>query len=364
MRKMIILLSTIIILMNFIISGKKIINPIDDDALKLIEEVDGLIFEYKTSKNFSIVNKARVIISNLKNFSKNNKYFEAKVIGLLCQLEMSYDYNENIEKHILDIERRNKNEEKLFIIKSEIEKDKNNKEKILLEGIDKNEDSIYLKLYLANNYYSSGKFDKAVIYFDEIFYKLPECYKKAFKNQRDLSTKFLKNPPKNLEITDILIKEEVTIGDMLRLILYETNFFSLYNISQLVAVEDVFNILTNYDFFYIDQGKDEKNTSDSLLKRKDLAYFILKFLVKMENNPSLNNKYSGNYNYMNYASGNLKGQIPDVDINNYFYNAVMLLVERETLDLPDGELFYPEKSISGIKLYEIIKKLAGIYKIL
>jgi hypothetical protein len=53
-----------------------------------------------------------------------------------------------------------------------------------------------------------------------------------------------------------------------------------------------------------------------------------------------------------------------VDINKYYYKPVMVMVEREILDLPDGELFYPEKSISGIKLYEIIKNLAETYKIL
>ncbi len=272
------ILPLILILITFDISGiKKTINPIDIDALKLIEEVDELIFEYKTGKNFSYINKARSKITELKNLAKNNKYFEAKVIGLSCQLEMAYNNHENVERYISDIERRNKNEEKLFIIKAEIEKDKSNREKILLDGIKTDEDSIYLKLYLANNYYSMGKFDKAVIYYDEIFFKLPEFYKKAFKNQRELSSKFLKNPPMSLETTDILIKKEITISDLIKLVIYESNIFSLFNISQSTAIDDIFN---NYELFYLNQAQDVEFTVESLIKRKDLAYFLLKLFAK------------------------------------------------------------------------------------
>jgi len=154
-----------------------------------------------------------------------------------------------------------------------------------------------------------------------------------------------------------LLKEEITVIDMLEVILYESNLFTITNLAQSDSIDQTFNRLKENDFFYHLQAK---NISlNSLLKRKDLAYFFLSLLIKLENNPSLKNKYISNF--MTSESEN-NSPIPDIDINHYFYNAVLVLIEREILELPDGENFQPENYISGLKIFEIIKKIDDSYQ--
>ena len=53
--------------------------------------------------------------------------------------------------------------------------------------------------------------------------------------------------------------------------------------------------------------------------------------------------------------------IPDVQFNDYFYTAVLVLVEREIMELPDGINFFPDYKISGIDYLDILKKLMKLY---
>ena len=105
MKKNLLIILLILILISLNIYSKKIINPIDDDAKKMIAEVEDLIINYKTERVHSYTTKARSIINKLKEKAKNNKYFEAKVIGLTCLLEMANNNNDNIKRHISGIEK-------------------------------------------------------------------------------------------------------------------------------------------------------------------------------------------------------------------------------------------------------------------
>jgi hypothetical protein len=354
MKKISFITFIIFILINVNIYSKKIINPIDDNAKKMIAEVEDLIINYKTERVHSYTTKARSIINKLKERAKNNKYFEAKVIGLTCLLEMANNNYDNVKTHISGIEKRNKNEEKLFIIKAELEEDKKSKEKILLKGLKKTDNSIFIKLYLANNYYLTGKFIKAVKYYDEIYPELSNAYKRAYMTMKELATRFSKDPPNNIEIIETLHKKEITIKEMLEIIYYESKLLSFVDVPKTQTIKKLYNILLEDEFFNPNQF--EKISFNSILQRKEFAYFLQALLAKLENDPSLKTKYLSNF-----VIEDKKSPIPDVDIHSFYYNAVLVLVEREILELPDGEHFYPKQSVSGLKLFEIIRMLEDFY---
>ena len=312
MKKILFITFIIFVLINVNIYSKKIINPIDENAKRLIAEVDDLILSYKIERVQSYSIKARSIINELKELAKNNKYFEAKVIGLTCQLEMANNNFENVTNYISGMEKRNKDEELLYIIKSELEEDKKNKEKILLKGIKRVENPVYLKLYLANNYYLKGEFVKAVKYYDEIYPELSDTYKKAYEVMRNLASEFSKNPPNNIEIIEILNKDQITIKDMLEIMFYESKLLSFIEVPRSQPIKKIFNTLYESDFFY--QYQLDKISFNSILQRKDLAYFLQALLVKLEDNPSLKTKYIGKY-----AAIGDESPIPDIDINQLIY---------------------------------------------
>jgi hypothetical protein len=92
-------------------------------------------------------------------------------------------------------------------------------------------------------------------------------------------------------------------------------------------------------------------TEDPYL-RKDVAYLLLNILAYLENDKTLMSKYSEKF-----KDSGMESPIPDVKVTDYYFDAVLILVEREIMNLPDGINFSPLGIVSGLELSEIIKKM-------
>jgi hypothetical protein len=150
----------------------------------------------------------------------------------------------------------------------------------------------------------------------------------------------------------IISRDKVTIGDMLLAVSGETRFLSHLTSNK---NEQASSLVT----LCIENGYLTESLSgpDSTLARKDAAYFFLSVAKSEERSRSLGSKYSAEYSRSNHPS-----PVPDVKVSDYFFDAVLVLVEREIIDLPDGIDFFPDKPLSGTELAEIIYKLKKLYK--
>ncbi|HOJ64673.1 MAG TPA: hypothetical protein PLE45_09655 [Spirochaetota bacterium] len=348
MRK-ILLFFILLILVSCETTDIVIVNPIDDDSKKLIEETELLLLEYKRTFNKEFLKRSYEIISNLMKKANNNKYFEAKVLGLKGEYELAQG-NKNIKGIIEDIERKNKNEEKLYIIKAHLEDDIAKKEEILNVGIKNANTNERIKLFLADLYFLKGEYIKATSLYDEVLPILPEGYKKNYEKRRGISRVFIKNPPKDFKSGFIVEKDKITFDDVIKLTDMETDLLKEYrNLKDFELKEKLFN-----DKFIFDKNI---NISD-YIKRKDVVYFLLKVVSLVDRDPSLLTKYSKSIEKIKKSDIEEKdlSPIPDVKMVDYFYTAVLVLVEREIIDLPDGTNFMPEEFISGLEYYSTLKK--------
>ncbi|HOV15650.1 MAG TPA: hypothetical protein PK771_15285, partial [Spirochaetota bacterium] len=329
---------------------------IDSESQKLIDDVELSILKIKFSDEKSDSKNIDKNIKFLESKAKNNKYFKAKVFGLSGEVAFIKNDLNLVKTIITKIENLTISEEKLYILKANLEPNLSKKKEIIKIGIEKSNSTQKLKLYLADIFFLENNFEESVALYDEVFVNLSDEFKNYYKKRRDNAYQFIKNPPKNVNIASILNKEKITAGDMIELTLSEKDFIKKLVTEKYKDNNELFNLLKDkYYFFYKDTQNDIK--INELIKRKDIAYFLIKIVSYIENK-ELINKYKPKETDIipNKEMKNLS-PIPDIKISDYFYSAVLILVERELMDLPDGEKFYPDEHMKGLEFYKILGKI-------
>ena len=224
------------------------VKSLSEDAINKITSTDILFLKYKTSYNTDFLNEAETIINGLERDSKNNKYFEAKVISLYCQLNLLRNNKAYVTKNMPEIEKRNSSEERLFLIKADMEKNFTKKEDIIKKGLQKSLETDLLKLYIADLYFLGGKFAESTSLYDEALINLNDKYKIFYKKRRDLAFYFTEQPPKNNSSITYLLEDEISVGGLIMITLNE-----LKNSKQIIdinsdTINDVYNKLVSEDF--------------------------------------------------------------------------------------------------------------------
>jgi hypothetical protein len=334
-----------------------LVRSLNDEAKSKIAAIDMLFLEFKTTKDVTLLGKAEVQTADLEKESRNNRFFEAKVIALKCQSSLLKNDLGSVNVLIPEIEKRNPHEERLFMIRADLEKDAAKKEAIIRQGIEKADENNILKLYLADLYFVEGKFRESTAMFDDAFVNLVDDYKLYYKKRRDLAFYFMDHPPGNIKSVSYLLEDEISVENLIRVTMSELkesrNFLDIKSDS----IKDIFEYLKTADYFPAGNGL---KLADRI-KRKDIAYFTLRLISKMEKDEGLLKKYHKIREYRDSSIETDLSPVPDVKMSDYFYTAVLVLVEREIMDLPDGKNFFPDRTISGLDYLDMLKKLMKLY---
>jgi hypothetical protein len=92
---------------------------------------------------------------------------------------------------------------------------------------------------------------------------------------------------------------------------------------------------------------------DSPALRKTVAFFLWGVVARTEHDQKLLTRYR-----LKYASS----PVPDVPVDAQWFDAVLGVVEREIMDLPDGASFKPDAGLIGMEYLAIIGKLKKQYR--
>jgi len=351
----------IIFFFNCLSSDKSKSFQTNENLPALIKESDFLIIQYEFNNDSNILLKLKTNIDDLDKLTENNKPLKAKILGFFAQLAFAQKTEPaKLRKIIEEIKSINKNEEKLFIIESNLQTDINEKIKILNNGLKKADTNNFIKLNLAMYHFHLGSFKKSIELFDESFIKLQDNIKNFYINTRNLAFHFIKNPLKNKDIIAKISLKIINYADLIDIIKSETNIFlKLFNNEQ-KSTEEYFKNIFDKKYIY-----NTDTTIYDLITKKDLAYLLFNFLIKIENNPMLAEKYKFNYNPDEYNAELYAKEISlikDVPANKYYYNAALILIEKEIMDLADGNNFFPDTYVTGIQAYESIQKISSFIK--
>ena len=87
--------------------------------------------------------------------------------------------------------------------------------------------------------------------------------------------------------------------------------------------------------------------------RKAVAFFAWGLIARTEHDPQLLSRYRRKYSV---------SPVPDVGVEEPWFDAVLGVVEREIMDLPDGVSFRPEQPVTGLEYLSILQRLQRLYR--
>jgi tetratricopeptide (TPR) repeat protein len=98
---------------------------------------------------------------------------------------------------------------------------------------------------------------------------------------------------------------------------------------------------------------DPAASPDAPALRKSVAFFLWGIISRTEHDPKLLTRYR-----LKYASS----PVPDVAADAPWFDAVLGVVEREIMDLPDGVNFNPEGQVTGLEYLGMLGRLNKLYR--
>ncbi|MBN1413318.1 MAG: hypothetical protein JW969_20925 [Spirochaetales bacterium] len=329
----------------------KLGQTIEGQDYKNIEEIELILLDYKFGMDPAKLEAASSKLKGLFASESYNKEYESVLYGIAGMIAYYNGKTVEVKKNIEMAVSKDSANEYIFILKGLSEKVIGKRVEIMEEGLKTASNKALLQIYLAELYYDLGLFNKATASFDEGLNVLHPNYRKYYQKKRDLSYQFISNPPNTLENIDILSVDSLTFKQLITLVLGSTDYLDYVWPYKNADINVVFGRLKETGYVPA-----SASNPDQILLRKDCAYFLLHIISYLEKDDKILNQYSKQYIINKQAS-----PIPDVRVEDYFFNAVLVCVEREIMNLMDGINFKPDKTVSGIEFNEILKKMKVRY---
>jgi tetratricopeptide (TPR) repeat protein len=252
------------------------------------------------------------------------------------------------EKWLDEAIKFNPDEQRIFIIKAMLTKDPEAKKVFLTEGSKLPWASrIYVDLGLL--LYETGEHRQATTAFDSAFVKLPESYNVLYRDKRDISFTLRDTGLNNPASVTILVKEGLTLRDLIVLIWNETDLMD--KMATDLKDKKLFSRLLS-EGFLSDPTLDEGQAA----LRRETAFFITALVAYRSGQPDLMKK-TADY----YTSRGWKSPLPDMALDSPWFGAAVYCIEQQIMDLPDGARFFPDRPVTGAEMRETIKALKKLY---
>ncbi len=211
-------------------------------------------------------------------------------------------------------------------------------------------DKPLLLLEQAISFYEKGQYLQAVAQFDTSFISLDSYYREAYTPVRDRAWE-MRSLPEVVSASEdkdkaenLLKKTDIDIGTMLLL----TQEFSnhLYSVTggKKLSESDLFKrVLASGKLSPISDAEEKNLEKETQALRILCARFLWNLFT--QNDKSLDfTKYS-----TLYKGYNMESPVSDVEVSSPDFDAVLGCVENEIMTLPDGEHFFPEKTVSALE---------------
>lgn len=217
------------------------------------------------------------------------------------------------------------------------------------------ENAAYITLELAIEAYQAEDYLQAIAKFDEAFLVLDSFYREAYEPLRNTAWK-LRNISSELvgSEVDVLKQDSMTILQMLTFTQNTTDLLFKYTASKKYSDEVLFNeiiasgLLTGLNF---STTVIQKNlTKEDILTRIIAARFLWNIYLEKEGK-------SGEVKYSEIFSEAGFSPILDIPLYSPDFDAVLGCVEKEIMELPDGENFFPNDVMNPIEFNDSLKKL-------
>ncbi len=319
--------------------GDVVAQGIDDTSALEINKITTLFSEYSDTQSKKIINEIIDLNNSLRKKAKNNRIFEAKVLGIDGEVAFYLNNVLLVDRIIKKIEQLNEREEWFYYLSALQSNDILKKITILNDGILKATNNLRLKLYLADLYYTTGKYKDSIIIYDKLLAD-GIIVPKSSLTKRDISF-YLSTTEglKNQSTAAILVTNEIDANTFISMVRNETKFLNTFR-SPSLTMDILLNELHKLGYIY---------TANTITVTKKYISF---FFNRIFNKQSITNEKS------EFAG---KSLIDDVSAESIFYKPILFTVQWDIIELEDGKKFMPDKTVSAFDCFKIIKNAEEKY---
>jgi hypothetical protein len=238
-----------------------------------------------------------------------------------------------------------------WVVRAGLERDPAKRLALLQEGAAKSDGKSRLLCERGSELLKAGRYAEAAQDLDEGLRALDPRYRglygadrdRAFalaQASRDAVTSPSTTPPGSLEAA-------LTVRAMVAGIVTRTDLLSSFSPDPKPSFEALLPALKQAGLLL-----DPAQPPDSPAPRKTVAYFLWGVVARTEHDQKLLTRYRLKY---------VSIPVPDVAVNAQWFDAVLGVVEREIMDLPDGASFEPDAGLTGLEYLAIIGRLKRQY---
>lgn len=218
--------------------------------------------------------------------------------------------------------------------------------------------SALLQLERGLNSYIKGNYTEAVAQLDSAFLSLPEFYKESYSEIRQRAWNLRGNVQitENAAVLSILNKSQITVSEMALITQETTTLLTTMNGGNKYSENELFTRLK--DAGYFDPASSLLPEKKNVLKKNQAvtrflcARFLWNIYCERKDYSSQKNKYSTRYRMKKGYS-----PIPDVEITNEDFDAIIGVVEHELMSLTDGTNFNPDELVSASQFNSFVQKI-------
>ncbi len=323
----------------------------NNQILDLEEKIYALRYDQQADSRQKIITELRKYAENLRRYMTLNKDYNASVYALSGEIELLDKKNDIALEFLKTAENENPASYRVTILKIHVENDLKKKQALINKALKSNSGSGQLILEKGLADYEAKRYREAAAGLDEALQKLSPGYRDIFGKILDYSFK-MKDVSPDQTVMEWLNHPVLTIEGMIALTSSETSWLEL-------TAGDSYEII-------FAKAKDKGFLPQFLIdinrpaERKFAAYFLYHILSFKENNSDMLTEYSSRYK-TNAQEGNAaKSPVPDLNLDDPWFDSALGLVEREVFDLPDGINFKPDKTLSGVEYNEILGRMKKI----
>ena len=214
----------------------------------------------------------------------------------------------------------------------------------------------YLPLLILENAitaYLKEEYLQAVAKFDEAFISLESYYHEAYELMRNEAWKFREISGKlTTDETEILKLDVINLFQMLSFTQNTTDFLFKYTASKKYSEDALIKQVVSSGLLNPINGEsDIKDLNKSTVVTRQLVARFLWNLYLERNGLSREEIYANQFKMVGFSP------IGDLDLDSPDFDAVLGCVEKEIMELVDGENFYPEEYMSPIDFNVSLSKI-------
>ncbi|MBP5251317.1 MAG: hypothetical protein J6Z17_02770 [Treponema sp.] len=207
-------------------------------------------------------------------------------------------------------------------------------------------------------FYTANLFPQCIAKFDEAFMILPAFYAENYGPLRNQAAelKSVQGSEEDEKVLQLLKAPSITMQDAAYVAQETTSVLMPYTGGKNLSKKTLFFVLEKNGLFLPASSIQDTPKKDKLTKEEECtkilsARFFWNLIVHHDENVN-KNMYSEFY-----RTQNLDSPVKDISTDSEDFDAVLGCIEREIINLEDGESFVPEKPVSGFQFSSWLQAL-------